>query len=280
MLLLLFLLLTVSVAYSQQKINVILIGLYHFNNPGFDEGKVNERSILTKENQDGLEHITNIIIEKYKPEKVFVEYDYAEHDKLNVLYSLYKSGAAYYKADTLNDFNKRFYAENEIFQLGFRLAKKAGNDSVYAMDYDRVPIRFNLLKSKLENNPYFTFPEYKASITAMEDFMNSCLSHEKLEEVLLCLNSDEQYALNKGLYISFLNRVNDSTEFFGSDLVASWYKRNLIMYANIQNAIGAADKNIVIIAGAGHAAMMDEFIKNDKRFNLVTFAQVLSGAQK
>lgn len=140
---------------------VILIGVYHFNNPGFDEGKVKERNILTRENQEGLE--------------------------------------------------------------------------------------------------------------------NSCLSQEKLEDVLLCLNSDEQYKLNKGLYISFLNRVNDSTEFFGSDLVASWYKRNLIMYANIQNAVVASEKNIVIIAGAGHAAMMEEFIKNDKRFNLVKFAQALSG---
>lgn len=258
-----------SFSQNQQKINVILIGTYHFNNPGFDQGKVQERNILTEENQKGLERITNKIIKKYKPSKVFVESDFEKRNNLNQLYQLYNNEKEYYDNDTLNSFYKRYYSENEIFQLGFRLANKAGNDSIYSIDYDKIPIRFDLLMQKIETNPKFSLGDYKKDILKLESFMNKCLSDKKLENVLKCLNSIEQYQLNKGSYISFLNRINNETDFFGSDLVSLWYKRNLIMYANIQNQVNNKDKNIVVIVGAGHAAMLEEFIKLDSMFNLI-----------
>ncbi|QIL41550.1 hypothetical protein G7074_21155 [Pedobacter sp. HDW13] len=264
-----------STGFSQHKTNVVLIGIYHFNNPGFDEGKMKDRNILSDENQQGLDRITGKLIRKYRPDKVFVEYDASKNNKLNAMYSLYKNAKPFYNADTLNAFNRRFYSENETFQLGFRLAKKARNDSIYAMDYDDVPIRFDLIKSKLQANRSFTYADYQEQITELEVFMNACLSKPRLEDVLLGLNSQEQYQLNKGLYISFLNRVNQPDDFFGSDLVAAWYKRNLIMYSNIQNQVSAGDNNIVIIIGAGHAAIMEDFIKADKRFNLVKLNGVL-----
>ncbi|SDD09230.1 DUF5694 domain-containing protein [Pedobacter soli] len=264
-----------SVGFSQHKTNVVLIGVYHFNNPGFDEGKMKDRNILSDENQQGLSRITDKLIKKYHPDKVFVEYDAAKNNMLNGMYALYQKGKPFYRADTLNAFYKRFYSENETFQLGFRLANKAGNDRIYAMDYDEVPIRFDLIKAKLQEKGVFTFADYQHKIAELEVFMNACLSKPKLEDVLLGLNSPEQYKLNKGLYISFLNRVNPATDFFGSDLVANWYKRNLIMYANIQNQTAEQDKNIVIIVGAGHAAMMEDFIKADTRFNLVKLDGVL-----
>ncbi|MEZ0007190.1 hypothetical protein ABH942_002569 [Flavobacterium sp. 28YEA47A] len=271
------LLLSFSTGFAQKtaKTNVLLIGTYHFNNPGFDQGKVKERNILDNENQEALEQITAKIIKKYKPNKIFVEYYFSEGKRLNELYSLYKNDKPFYQSDTIKkDFYKRFYSENEIFQFGFRLAKKSGNDSIYAIDYDEVPIRFDLLRSKLAENKVLNYADYEAKIAELSDYMNFCLEPKKLQEVFLRLNSPKQYELNKGLYISFLNRINQSPDFFGPDLAAAWYKRNLIMYANIQNQVSETDKNIVIIVGAGHAAMMEDFIKNDERFRLIRVDQV------
>lgn len=150
-----------SFSQSQSKINVILIGTYHFNNPGFDEGKVKERNILSQENQKDLEQISDKLIKKYKPSKVFVEYDFAQENKLNEMFQAYKNGEKFYDLDTLNSFYKRYYTENEIFQFGFRLASKAKNKSIYSIDYDEVPIRFDLIKSKLETKSNITFENYK-----------------------------------------------------------------------------------------------------------------------
>ncbi|WP_175634340.1 hypothetical protein [Pedobacter ghigonis] len=47
----------------------MLIGIYHFNNPGFDEGKMKERNILSDENQPGLERITDKLIKNIAPLK-------------------------------------------------------------------------------------------------------------------------------------------------------------------------------------------------------------------
>ncbi len=62
-----------SFSFSQEKINVLLLGTYHFNNPGSDAIKNAERNILTPENQKDLDQITQSIISKFNPDQVFVE---------------------------------------------------------------------------------------------------------------------------------------------------------------------------------------------------------------
>ena len=267
---------TSILSFAQNKTNVVLIGIYHFNNPGFDQSKVKDRDILTEANQAALERISNKLLKKYKPNKVFVEYSYAKRANLNQMYSLYKNGKPYYSLDTLkNIFLKRFYPENEIFQLGFRLARKAGNEAIYAMDFDEVPIRFDLIKSKLAKNSSLNYKDYEKKLAEMSNSFNLALEKNSLEEVLKDLNTAEQYRRNKGLYISFLNRISEIPDFFGAELVANWYKRNLIMYGNIQNQVAETDQNIVVIAGVGHGAIMEELIKNDDRFNLIKISQIL-----
>jgi hypothetical protein len=41
------------------------------------------------------------------------------------------------------------------------------------------------------------------------------------------------------------------------------------MFSHIQNQVEKGDKNIVVIVGIGHAAMMYDFFKNDIRFNII-----------
>lgn len=258
-----------ALSFSQDKINVILIGTYHFNNPGFDAGKVKERNILEQPNQDNLNQITHKITSTHRPDKVFVESPYEDRESLNKMYALYKQGKAYYKADTLkNDFRKRMLSENEIFQFGFRLAREAGNQKIYSMDYESQ-MNLGALKSKLNLNPTLTYADFETKVKQLTDFMNNCISESSLQETFKCLNSEKQYSMNKGLYITYFNKINKAPDFYGSQLVADWYKRNLIMYSYIQNQIEKGDKNIVIIVGAGHAAMMYDFIKNDPQFNLI-----------
>lgn len=258
-----------ALSFSQDKINVILIGTYHFNNPGFDAGKVKERNILEQSNQDNLIQITHKITSTYRPDKVFVESPYEDRENLNKMYALYKQGKAYYKVDTLkNDFRKRMLSENEIFQFGFRLAREAGNQKIYSMDYESQ-MNLGALKSKLNLNPTLTYADFETKVKQLTDFMNNCISESSLQKTFKCLNSEKQYSMNKGLYITYFNKINKAPDFYGSQLVADWYKRNLIMYSYIQNQIEKGDKNIVIIVGAGHAAMMYDFIKNDPQFNLI-----------
>jgi len=49
--------LTTTSLHAQEKVNVILLGIYHFNNPGNDAMRIAERNILCKKDQLELEEI-------------------------------------------------------------------------------------------------------------------------------------------------------------------------------------------------------------------------------
>ncbi len=259
--------------YAQQKTNVILIGTVHFNNPGFDRSKVADINILDATRQRELEELTAAIAKKYRPDKVFVESCFATSNQLNQQYILFRSGQPFFNEDTLSAFHKKFYTQNEIFQLGFRLAKKSKNDSIYSMDY-LLEQRYDLLEAEFGKSSNLSADSYTAALKQLGSQVNDCLSGS-LTSILKCLNAPELMRRNKGMYISYINRLSNEPDFFGPDFVSGWFKRNLIMYANVQNQVSENDKNIVIIAGVGHAAMFYDFIKNDPGFNLIDFNEVI-----
>ena len=51
---------------------VLLIGTFHYNNPGADVAKTKSFDILNQNSQQELKHISTKIAE-YKPNKIFVE---------------------------------------------------------------------------------------------------------------------------------------------------------------------------------------------------------------
>ncbi|UUC45172.1 DUF5694 domain-containing protein [Flavobacterium cerinum] len=255
--------------FSQEKINVLLIGTYHFNNPGHDAVKMKERNILTPESQKELEQLTDLIKKKFNPDKVFVENVYAKREGLNDMYQKYLKNEKMYNPDTLkNDFRKRFYSENEMFQLGFRLAKKAKNKAIYSID-DRLEFRYDKVMKRVKEDEKLN-KKFEALLSESGKNMNECMTQPNLKEVLICLNNEEQAKRNKGFYINFVNAL-DPEERFGSTLVADWYKRNLTMYSYFQNQVADTDKNVVILVGVGHSSMLKDFILHDARFNLIEF---------
>lgn len=260
--------------FSQEKINVLLLGTYHFNNPGNDAVKNIERNILTLESQKGLDQITNSIISKFKPDQIFVESNFSKKEDLNNKYQLYLKNQYNQFTDTIKKLRmKRFYTEGETFQLAFRLAKKANIRYIFPID-SLIEMRFDILQKELNSNPV-TKSILEKNAVKMTQSGDKCMSKDLLKDVFICLNQKAQLAENKGFYISIANKVNPDGKYFGSNLVADFYKRNLIMYSNIQNQIEPKTKNIFILVGTGHAAIFREFFENDENFNLIEVDEVL-----
>jgi len=269
-----FLLCCLSAFSQNKKVNVILIGTYHFNNPGNDAVKTQERNILSEENQKGLEQMTDQIKKKYQPDQIFVESNFKEKAELDQQYQLYLKNEYHKFTDTITKpRKKRFYVEGETYQLAFRLAKKSGNKEVYPID-TLIEMRFDLLQKIVKADPTTSkiFDEKLAAMTARS---NKVMSKKSLREVFLSMNEEVDLNENKGFYISFANALGKDGKYFGPNFVADWYKRNLIMYANIQHQLKADAKNIVVLVGTGHAAMFREFFKNDENFNLIELKDVL-----
>ena len=109
---------------AAQPGQVMLFGTFHFQDAGLDTVKVKDIDIFTAENQAYLEALTQRL-QGFKPTRVLLEYSPENDALINERYREYLAG------------NYELGA-NEIYQLGFRIAKLAGHERVYSFDYRGV----------------------------------------------------------------------------------------------------------------------------------------------
>ncbi len=72
------------------------------------------------------------------------------------------------------------------------------------------------------------------------------------------------------------NAAGENNDFTGPDLVANWYKRNLLMYSFVQKLTDTNDNKIVILLGASHIALFKHFIDLDENFKVVELKDILN----
>ncbi|EEI93358.1 hypothetical protein HMPREF0765_1031 [Sphingobacterium spiritivorum ATCC 33300] len=262
-----------SFVSAQEKVKVILLGTYHFNNPGSDMIKHKERNILSEENQKDLDNLVEkISASVYKPDQIFVESYFSTKQELNTNYQSYLKNQYHKFTDTIKrERTKRYYTEGETFQLGYRLAKKLKHQELYPID-SLIEMRFDILLKEVNSNPKLK-KEFDSIKTSLSD---NCLEKSNLREIFLCMNEKSKLDNNLGFYISFANKVMINNDYFGSNLVTDWYKRNLIMYSNIQNQLKPDTKSIFVLVGTGHAAIFRQLFEVDKNFELVDLTKVLN----
>ena len=175
-----------TIAQSEAK-EVLLIGTFHYHNPGADVAKTKSFDILSEKSQKELEQIT-LKIKQYNPTKIFVEWLYKEQPELDSLYQLYQKDN-YFTNDSLSS----FYLKNEIFQLAFRVAKANNLDKVYAVDYKDTEFPFEaVMQAIVENDQVDLKEEIEAGIaTFTTEFDNKIDAGVSLKELMYHVNRPE-----------------------------------------------------------------------------------------
>ena len=97
----------------------MIVGTFHFSNPGQDQHNVQADDVLTPTRQNQLQSISKSLL-RFHPTVVAVEWP---AELVNERYAKFKTGDLP-------------VSRNEVVQLGFRLAKDAGIQSVYGIDVD------------------------------------------------------------------------------------------------------------------------------------------------
>jgi len=260
--------------HAQKK--VLLLGTFHFHNPGADVVKQNSFDILSPSAQQDLEKITDQI-RKFKPTKIFVEWDYQDQKRLDSLYQLYQAGtfSNFVEQRYKGKSNYSFYKNNEIFQLAFRAAKKSGLKSVNAIDY-HMGIPFDTVMKVIQaSGQKALMDSVNASIAYMSKSANVKLAKWNLVQLLEDANTPASRRENNGFYIKLFTPAGPTTNFAGADAVTLWYKRNLYMYSLVQKSLTAQDERIMIFLGSGHAAMIEKFIADEDVYRMVDFKEVM-----
>ena len=228
---------------------VMLVGMFHFANPGRDMVKSRVINVMAPPNQAYLDGLAARLA-TFRPTDVLVECSLTDQDKYNEKFRDYVAG--------------RFVlTSNETYQIGFRVAKLAGLSGVTCFDEDVIG---------WDSQPMFDFiekhePQVKQEMDALYKELSASGDKEQsmlsLAQLLRLTNDPARDAFNKGLYLR-TNDVDAGGGFSGADASASWWHRNFRMYANIQKA-AAPGRRVIALAGQGHTAILKDLLAVDNR---------------
>ena len=164
-------------------------------------------------------------------------------------------------------------SNNEIYQIGFRVAQKVELKRVHAVDWMEMGVAQNSCGDVLdfiEKNEPELFSFMKGFET---DVVN--LQKENLLDAFIRLNSKEEADNSKAYYVNIARSGNNN--FHGNSWLLWWFQRNLNIFSNIANLVDhkTTDQRILLLIGAAHKGILEEFISDSRCMEIVDAIEYL-----
>ena len=235
---------------SPAPVEVMIVGVYHMDNPGHDLYDVKADDVLAPKRQVEISAIAGALA-KFKPSKIGVEWPE------NVVEERYPT----YLAGTLPP------SRNEVVQLGFRLAKLAGSKAVYGIDADG-DFPYPQLKAYANAHGFGSLLAEQDALVQREVAEEArVLATKGISAELRLLNDPARLKEDHAFYRAAL-RIGDNADQPGADLLTAWYRRNFLICAKLLQLSQPGDR-IVIFFGAGHAYLLRQCVSETSGFQLM-----------
>lgn len=234
---------------GETPISVMIVGDFHMSNPGKDLHNAKADDVTSPKRQAEIEVVTQALA-RFHPTLVAAEWP---ADLVATRYRSYLAGT--YPA-----------SHNEVVQLGFRLAKEnrarmAGIDVDGGFPYKAVE---SYAKAHGEEA---ILKRANAQIEDMVKAQDNLIAHGTVADVLRYLNDPEQVARAHGFYPPIL-KIGGGTDQPGAALLASWYRRNFYICANLVQATKLGD-HVVVFYGSGHGFLLRQCVREMPGYALV-----------
>lgn len=240
-----------SNAHEGGTVKVMVLGTYHFANPGADAFNIEVDNVLSETRQKEIEAVTSALAE-WKPTKILVEFVSEAPDLTLSSYRDFDPG--------------RFGTDpNEVYQIGYRLAKKLNHEDVYGFD-----------EQPSEGEPDY-FPlgnvfEYAESV-AGQPIIDGLMAYQTLRTEndadyqrthtiaqSLMRENDPASLLENHLKLYYgVLEIGDGVMQPGAELNAYWYMRNAKMFAKADMIADPGDR-LLILVGSGHQFWLSHFV--------------------
>ncbi len=241
---------------------VMILGTYHFANPGLDVVKTDVADILSPRKQAEVAEVVEALA-AFRPTKIAVEVRAPALHRLDSLYTSYRAGV--HELD-----------RNEVQQLGFRLADGFGHTRLYGIDHEGEFPFDALMAYAREHDPEFV-GWVQQQLAAIGEEAARQQRENTLAEILRLHNDPSSIAEGHGLYM-VLGGVGAGDTYVGANLLSRWYERNIRTFADLR-ALAEPGDRILVIFGAGHAAILRELVKSDPALQLVEANDFLPGGE-
>lgn len=247
-------------APAPEPVEVMILGSYHFDNPGQDLHNARIDSVLTPDKQAQLEAVAEGLA-RFRPTAVAVERVAADQSTM-----LDQRYPAFTPAELLTNADERF-------QIGYRLAHRLGLTRVYAIDEqegDGEPTYF----------PFEAVHDWAQANGRMDDLnaMHAIIAARVAElerrqktqsvgAVLAFMNGPQPAADDKAFHYALMQfGAGDAQP--GAVLNGRWFTRNAEIFARLMQAAKPGDR-IVVVYGAGHSAWLRDIVQTTPGFRLV-----------
>jgi len=236
-------------AKPASAVHVMVVGTYHFDNPGRDVVTFKAEDVLKPRRQRELERLATALA-AFRPTRVMTERQVADA-------SLSDPG---YAAFTAADMARH---RGERVQIAYRLADILGLKTVEGIDE----------QPSAGEPDYFPFPKVQqwaaangqsanleslmATAAKMATEVEQLQAAQPIAGVLAEINRPERAAADQEIYYSLL-RFGGTEAQPGADLNAMWYLRNAKIFAKLMTVAKPGDR-IVVVYGSGHVYWLRHF---------------------
>lgn len=230
----------------------MVLGALHFANPGQDAINPRVGDVTTPERQAQIEAVVDSL-SAFRPTKIAVEWPRQNAAVFDSMYHAYRSG-------THN------LTPNERQQLGFRLADRQNHDHIYPVDRQHPFPMDTVVAYAKKHDPSFIqyFQEFGQRLKVQLDSVGQ---HASIGEMLRFVNDPDLIDTMHEPYMRMPEVGADSTH-VGVRPVASYYERNLHIFANL-TAIAEPGDRVILIFGAGHSSFLRPFIDAHPTMTLI-----------
>lgn len=239
---------------AAQPAEVLVLGTYHFSNPGLDVANVTVDDVLTPERQTQVRAVVAGLA-AFRPTRVVVE---AQADKLpHASLPRYRDYLA----------GKGTEDRNEIVQIGYRLAREARLADVQGIDAEgSFPFEAVMNWARAQNQEA-AFQRGLDEVNARVKQIEAQHRDGGVPLALRELNRPDVIAADHGWYMNIL-RHGSGAEQPGALLVGSWYARNIAICARLVQMIRPGER-VVVLYGSGHGFLLRHCVQTQPGWRLV-----------
>lgn len=252
-------LLAMSAQAQDPPAEVLLFGVFHFHNPGRDVVRVEQTDVTTPDNQLYLQRLAMRLC-AFGPTMILLEFDRSREPEINRELETYVADGSE-------------LAANEIYQIGFRVAKACGVETLHGIDESDLGWNAEPLFEYLEESAPDLLDAFNDSVLRVQESDAEAHRELSLRELLIRANDAEQDRMNKDLYF-VTSAAGAGTSFEGADAAARWWHRNFRMFANIQR-YALPGERVLVVAGSGHTAILRDFLEIDGRIRAADIHEYL-----
>lgn len=270
-------------AVPATKIKVYLVGTFHFNASSGDVIKGTKVDMDTPDKQRELDELVSKL-QRTQADKVFVEWGLDRQHFVDSTYARYRQGQRPVGSPRQNN--------NEVVQVGYRLANSLKRPRVYCADadgefdyaaaqqYAKAHGQEAILTSALaETLPADTVGRrIDARTAAIKARQTPAAKHpgSSLLAHFQRMNTEAADRSNMDSYLLWLARVGGGDNYVGADLSGEFFKRNVRIYANLLRVVDVPhDRAIVLVIGQGHVAFLKSILRYSSLFEVAEVLPLL-----